>query len=498
MKLFGSIYVGSYEITLKIFEISKNKGLKEVDFMSTSLDLISDINKYGKLSLDTINRLCKILKDMKKNMDAYKVDEYRLCANNMLFDADNYPIVVEQIKLKTGMKAEILSNSERRFLSYLATASIEDFEKIIDETTVLVDVGGASLQFTLFEKGEVITTQHILLGSVSLLDKMKKLEFVINADNKMLEYVDKEIDSFKKMYLKDMNVTNMIILGDIFVGNAIVELSDKREMSGKKYADYLESVDTNLIASSGYVVFSDNEELIKPYVIIHKSISRTINPNVVHIPSLSVNEGIVLQSAYKHKWLESTHDFDADVISAALNISERYKSFQPHLLALKKLSDMMFDAMKKYHGMTERDRLLMEVVCLLHDCGKYISIASAADCSHQIIMATEILGLTHKERELIATVVYYNRYEIESFEELSDSFTSEEYIKICKLLAILKVANALDRSHKQKMKNVNMKVKDEELVISIESTLSYDLERSMFAEKAEFFESVFAIRPVIK
>ena len=66
------------------------------------------------------------------------------------------------------------------------------------------------------------------------------------------------------------------------------------------------------------------------------------------------------------------------------------------------------------------------------------------------------------------------------------------------LLAILKVANAMDRSHKQKFKNVHMSVKDKKLDILIEANSSISLEKGLFKEKADFFEEVFAIRPVIR
>ena len=55
-------------------------------------------------------------------------------------------------------------------------------------------------------------------------------------------------------------------------------------------------------------------------------------------------------------------------------------------------------------------RLLLQVAAILHDCGKYISFANGPSCSYDIIMASEIIGLTHKEREIIANTVLYNTW----------------------------------------------------------------------------------------
>jgi len=172
-----------------------------------------------------------------------------------------------------------------------------------------------------------------------------------------------------------------------------------------------------------------------------------------------------------------------DVLSVGLApVSEEFLCKASHLKALVKLSDQIFDVMKKHHGLGNREKVLMETIAILHDCGKYISIAEASDCSYTIIMSSEILGLTHKEREIIATTVALNRKPLDSYEKFSDKFTQEEYIVIVKLLAILKVANALDRSHKQKFKNVSMVIKDSELNISMESKLSIALEKGLFAK----------------
>ena len=60
-----------------------------------------------------------------------------------------------------------------------------------------------------------------------------------------------------------------------------------------------------------------------------------------------------------------------------------------------------FDSMKKVHGMGDRERLLLQIAVQLHDCGKYISMGDVAECSYQIIMATEIIGLSTEERQIM-------------------------------------------------------------------------------------------------
>ncbi len=501
MKLFASIYIGSYETNMKIYELGKTSGLHEIDCMKMQSDIIKDIITQKSISFETIDKLSKVLSDMKRNMLSYKVDGYVVFAGPNIRQADNHLFVLEQIKLRTGLKIQVLSNSEQRFLGYEAICSLPDFDDLISESAVLIDAGSVALQITLFVKGKIVTTQHLNLGTVSVGDYIRKLS--INGDSleQTYEMMQKELDVFNTMFLKDIKPRYMILLGDQV--NAVAEKmtgNGSRSYKTDEYIGFLKKINKSFIKVFGekYDLNIENENLVEPYVMLHKTIAEIISPDYVIAPGLSVCDGMAYDYSYKKRWITRTHDFDADVVSAAWAIAKKYGSYQPHLKTLVKLSLQIFDTIQKYHGLSKRERLMMEVIAILHDCGKYISIAESASCSYTIIMSSEILGLSHKERELIATCVSLNRQTLEPYEEYSDRFTPEEYITLVKLLAILKTANALDRSHKQKLKKVSMRVREGSLLIEIEASSSIGLERGLFSKNSDFFEKVFSIRPVIK
>ena len=104
--------------------------------------------------------------------------------------------------------------------------------------------------------------------------------------------------------------------------------------------------------------------------------------------------------------------------------------------------------------MGDRERLLLQIAVQLHDCGKYISMGDVAECSYQIIMATEIIGLSTEERQIIANAVRYNTTEFVYYSEIAGEVGMDRsvYLLIAKLTAILRIANAMDRSHYQKVK----------------------------------------------
>ncbi|WP_294237047.1 Ppx/GppA phosphatase family protein [Pseudobutyrivibrio sp.] len=502
MKLFASIYIGTYETTLKVFEVVKQKGAKTIDVQKIQSDIIKDILSKGMILPETVDKLCRILNDMKRTIEGYKVDAFSVVAGPNIRQASNDLVVLEQIKMRTGFSTIVLSNSEQRFLGYQAVASTENFDELISDSAVLVDVGGVSLQITLFSKGKIITTQHLSLGTVSINENLRKLGSTSgNSLEQTYEMMYKELDVFKTMFLRDIEPKYMILFG-VQVNSITERISSfsSKSIKTEEYLDCLNKINRQYIKrfDDSNDIYLDNENVIEPVVMLYKTLAETLNPEMVFAPGVSVGEGMMYNHSYQKKWLVSKHDFDNDIITAAWSIAKRYGSYQPHLKALYRLSGEIFDAMKKYHGLTKRHRVLMECIAILHDCGKYISLAEASSCSYTIIMASEILGLTHKERELIASTVEFNRKPVEPYDNMSDRFTQDEYLTILKLLAILKVANALDRSHKQKIKNVSMKVKDNELVINIEANSSLALEKGLFTKNASYFQEIFGIKPVLR
>lgn len=502
MKLFASIYIGTYETTLKVFEVVKQKGARTIDVQKIQSDIIKDILSKGMILPETVDKLCRILNDMKRTIEGYKVDAFSVVAGPNIRQASNDLVVLEQIKMRTGFSPIVLSNSEQRFLGYQAVASAENFDEMINDSAVLVDVGGVSLQITLFSKGKIITTQHLSLGTVSINENLRKLGSTTgNSLEQTYEMMYKELDVFKTMFLMDIEPKYMILYG--VQVNSITEMISSISSEGIRtgeYLDCLSKINKQYIKrlDNSNDILLDNENVVEPIVMLYKALAETLNPEMVFTPGVSVGEGMMYNHSYQKKWLVSKHDFDNDIITAAWSIAKRYGSYQPHLKALYRLSGEIFDAMKKYHGLNKRHRVLMECIAILHDCGKYISLAAASSCSYTIIMTSEILGLTHKERELVATTVEFNRKPVDPYDNLSDRFTQEEYLTILKLLAILKVANALDRSHKQKIKNVSIKVKDNELVINLEASSSLALEKGLFNKNASYFQEIFGIKPVLR
>lgn len=495
---FAAIEVGSYEVGMKIFELSKQKGMKQIDFIRHRIELGKDTYVTGKIGCDLTDELCGLLIDFKRIMKEYKVNAYKACATSAVREAKNTIMLLEQIRLSTGIKIEVLSNSEQRFLRYKSIAyKLKSFDNIVQTGTAILDVGGGSSQFSLYDKGRLIATQNIRMGSLRIREKLSGLSmYTTNIPALVNELIDSEISNLKALYIKDFKIKNIIAVGDYLCYMTPREgyIERKQFMQACERAFSLSS---DLIASK-IGIPSEEASLLIPSLCIYKRIIEETGAEYIWTPGVKLSDGIAYDYAENNKIIEVKHDFEGDIIAAAKNIGKKYMNNKSHTELLEDLALKIFDSTTKIHGMGDRERLLLRIAVILHGCGKYISLAAVSECSYNIIMATEIIGLSHMEREIVANAVKFNTTDFAYYDALAGSFDKESYILLEKITAILRVANALDRSHRQKFRNVKITLKDKELIIGVDTIDNITLEKGLFGEKADFFEEVFSIRPVIR
>src|SRR5699024_8245804 len=143
-------------------------------------------------------------------------------------------------------QVEILSNSEQRFLGYKAIASMEtSFNKMIEKGTAIVDLDGGSIQISLFDKDALVTTQNIRMGNLRIRERLSGLENETTHYERLIEeLIQNEIVSFKKMYLKDRKIENIMLIGDFFTDSVFANAQEKnsRTISRESFQRWYQNI----------------------------------------------------------------------------------------------------------------------------------------------------------------------------------------------------------------------------------------------------------------
>lgn len=513
VRTFAAIDVGSFELELGIYEISAKNSVRAIDHVKHMIALGKDSYNNGKISYSLVEELCLVLEDFSRIMKGYQVEGYRAYAASAMREARNSQIVLDQIRVRTGIDIKVISNSEQRFIRYKAIAAKDaEFQKTIQKGTAIVDVGFGSMQISLFDKDSLVSTQNLPLGVLRLRELLSHVRTSAQVQYDLMEeLVDNELITFRKMYLKDRETVNLIGIGDpILTLYHRTEAGKKKDrITAEEYRQFFDKL-KNMTADQLEDTFHVNKEyasVLVPAAIIFKQVLEVTGAETIWVPGIHMTDAIAAEYAEDKKILKFNHNFANDIIVTSRNMARRYKCHMAHVQVVEKLALNIFDSLKKIHGMKARERLLLQIAANLHSCGKFVSMKNATDCAYNIIMATEIIGLSHLEREIVANVVRYHIQEFRYDEVQIEAGLSRDSrlvttdnitLMVAKLTAILRLANSMDRGHQAKLQDSRITVRENQLIIGTDWEGDVTLEEMSIGQKTDFFEEIYGIRPVLR
>ena len=208
---------------------------------------------------------------------------------------------------------------------------------------------------------------------------------------------------------------------------------------------------------------------------------------------ISVVDGLVFADAGKNSI------GDTEIITAAQDIADQYRVANNHRQQVEHFALHLFDQLKAVHHLTQRDYLLLDVVCLVHDIGSFVNSHAHYLHSENLIKNIDFYGLSDNETAIIAAVARYHSSQIPVNEHyILKNFNAPERLLIAKLTALLRLADALDDSRQQKIKKITVSIKKDKVIITAHTNHNILLENWVFKQKAQFFQDVFGMLPILK
>ncbi len=189
---------------------------------------------------------------------------------------------------------------------------------------------------------------------------------------------------------------------------------------------------------------------------------------------------------------------NSDLLAEVLALRNRYDDEPIHSDHVTKLALELFDALEPWHKYGARERELQECGALMHDIGWSQTPEGRGHHkkSAELIRKHKWHHLAPDEVDLVAEIARYHRKsppqpKHKHFHKLVPSAQR----KVMVLAGILRQADALDRTHIQKVLAVDAKVTESEIVVRVTSKLPWPEEKAIFEKKRDMLEKV-ATRPV--
>ena len=502
--LIAAIDVGSHAIRMKIGEINKAGDFRLLEKFRKIAVLGHDTFTNEKVSFESVDKTCEILKNFRMTMDDYGVKRYVMMATSAIREASNKDYIMDQIKLKTGLDIRIIDNSQEQYLTLKALKhKLEHYNKITAEGAVVIVIGAGSIQITTFLKGELKSSQNVKMGALRIKEILGALENQTTKYYKVLrEYIEANLEDLD--FLKDKGAYKHLIVigGEIGVIQSLMDEDVTEETYSMKKKDFRVISDEIMSKTTDeikrdYAIKRERAEIIVPsLMLINMFVDKTTAGEII-IPNISLADGII---RYIHEDIYNLHTNDIstqDIITSATVMAKKFNYDETHCNHVEAHALLLFDKLRKIHGMKE-ERILLRVATILHDIGKFISLDHHNEHSYNLIKSLELFGMSTLEVEMVANIARYHGIIVPKDQDRNLAvLPTRERIIVAKLIGIIRMADALDRSHKQKIKIESVRVKDKELIIRGKSVKNTTLEEWNFAKKSEFFKEVFGIKPVL-
>lgn len=499
-KVFAAIDLGSTAISMKIAEISKTKGINIIHSASFDVSCGKEVYAGGKISYQTVNEICGCFEKLLVMMKSYGVDDYICYATTAVREAGNSEYIIDQINIRTGIKVNIISNSEERFLHNKAFAlGSGKFDEIIKEGAVIVDVSSGSVQISGYKSSKLEFSQNIGIGTLRVLEMLSNVGRGTEVFSGILEeYLGFVINNYMGIYHKNSGYKHFIAFGKQTKSLKRICNAENDTITSEQLDNIYKILSDRSAesVSDEYGIPYDEAQLLLPCALIYRIFMKDQNNKTVLMPDISLTDGICVSYMENNKLGHTKHIFTNDIISSAEYYAEKYNVKTEHYKRLIDFSTVIFNSLSKKFGLSKRDMILLTVAAIFSDTGFYINVNGYNRYSYDIVKANPILGLSQREQEIVSFAVLFQNG-VFPFEDYK-SLTKSRKLLVSKLAAILCLAKSLDAEYNQKIEEIKSVVKKGELIVTAKTNKDITLEAWQFNRSRVFFEEVFGIKAYLK
>ncbi len=392
----AAIDAGSNAVRLSVARAYSALDIEPLQTERYPLRLGEGVFVRPRFSEDVFKKAAKAFRHLREVMDDFGVTRYRAVATSATREARNRDAFVRAIKRKSGIALEVINPAEESRLGREAVFAALGPEAV---PRCIVDLGGGSLEISILRNHTVEQGAQLPVGTVRLLTTLDLPE----------EIRAVECEQVRK-YVRALLESKLVPRPNVSGGIAVA-------LGGN-------------------------------------------NARVFAVPGVGVREGLLQEMARETFSRKEPHRYNAaarQLLVGARNFARRLEYDQRHGEHVRELSLQLFDQLQPVHGLPPQSRVLLEAGALLHDTGHRISHRGHHKHGEYLALSGDIPGLEGRERAIVAGLVRYHNRKAEpaGHHPAYSSLDDADKPLLRRLAAILRIAEGLDHSHRQRIVKIH-------------------------------------------
>jgi exopolyphosphatase / guanosine-5'-triphosphate,3'-diphosphate pyrophosphatase len=495
-KRIAAIDIGTNSIHMIVAETRAGGGYRVVDREKEMVQLGLSSLDGQPLTDEAIERGVAAISRMNDIARRWNVDEVIAVATSAVREAPNRRDFLRRVKNDAGVRVRVISGEEEADYIFRAVRTAVE----IDGSTALsMDIGGGSVEMIVGTADEIYFTASKPLGSLRLAQR-----FALT-DRPLPRVVEQCRAYVRELLAKDAKRIKRIGI-DMGIGTSgtiltLANICCETESAGLKQLTResltpLVSRLVSMTAKERVEHFAIDEKraasIVAGAIVLDELLALTGVDTILACP-VAMREGIVeSRIAELARTSRGSGSLRRKSVSS---LAQRTDCDLRHAAHVARLATRIFDQTRDLHGLNGDSRELLHFAAILHESGMHISDRGHHRHTYYLIRHSDLRGFTEEQLLVVANVARY--YRKGAPDEADPNFAElepEQQGRVQRLSAILRIAEALDRGHRQRVRDVAVKTRKQKVVFIARTRADASVELSSAAKRSKYFSSLFERR----
>jgi exopolyphosphatase / guanosine-5'-triphosphate,3'-diphosphate pyrophosphatase len=504
----ASIDIGSNSVKLLVARVSSDGSLDPLAREKEMIRLGHATFSSGRLSDEAIEGGAAAVERLARIARSSGAEAIRAVATCAVREAENAAEFVEAVRRRCGVDVEVISGEEEARLITLAVRS--EFPASCDPL-LLIDIGGGSTELVVSDGNRVLSAESVALGAVRLSEKYVRHDPVSREDWRTLKRaIRRRVAAaarkirkagFKTCVGTSGTIQSMSMVSEAAIRGREIFPSGHRTLSRGDLKKVLKVLRKTTLKEKLRVPGLDPKRrdiALAGGALLAELLKAAGAPEIL-TGERGLREGILLDSLARSRG-GSVAPISRDLREKSVErLAGRWNVEWMHARCVAKLADEIFQSTHSLHQMTEREREWLRFAAILHDAGASVGMPRHHKHSYYLITHGDLTGFSSEEIATIAAVARYHRgarpKERHPEWESLDPWRRQS---VEKLAAILRVADGLDRGHRQIVESVACRLRQKKVIFEVTAIEDSAPEIEAAAAKSKLFVRIFGRKPVFR
>jgi exopolyphosphatase/guanosine-5'-triphosphate,3'-diphosphate pyrophosphatase len=496
---YAAIDIGSNSIRMEAAEVGPGQPIRVLASDREVTRLGESVFRTGSVSEEALRAACAVLARMAALYRKLEVVGVRAVATSAIRDTHNQKEFLERSAEAAGTRIEIISGREESRLIHLGVESVWPQN---GRRTLIIDIGGGSAEIIAAEDASLREAFSKPLGAVRLNEMFLRDDPPSPRQlREMHEYIEEKLSStLRRMGSAawDRAIATSATASAVASAVSRVPRSKREEIDRLRVSTaevrrlYARLSQLNLAERRKVTGIGPRRaEIIVPGIAVLLDFLRQFGLPAVYYSRAGVRDGIIADLAARNVGAERSR-LSRDQRREVEEMARRYAVPIERARKVAQNANLLFAALQPVHELPPAAGKLLEAAAYLSEVGHYVNSASHHKHAYYIVANSDLAGFTDRERLLIASLCRYHRKSLPSpLHSAYQTLTVEERRTLMQLIPIIRLADNLDGSRDRRIRSVDLRAREGDIVLEIHSDGGLDLEHWRAERAGEAFRQIY-------